>query len=221
MATLQPQRQPAGSIRQRRAGQCRDPICWCTACEVPVYRSRVASVTVFVDDAVRGHLPAVCARTGVPTSSRLTVRAPVGGLGAAAWLLLLLGPVGWLVLLFLAVVGGGREEVTVRIPYSERAIAEEQPWRRGRLATGVAGAAAIVLAILHPVWPSTTWLLAALVMLVGSFIAHSVLYFRAVDVSLDGSRRWVTLSHVHPAFAHAVAASVDESRRRQGSTDTS
>jgi len=58
----------------------------------------MSNVTVFVDDAVEGTLPAVCARDGVPTDSSLRRHDDVGdraGLGVA-WLLLLAGPIGWL-----------------------------------------------------------------------------------------------------------------------------
>ena len=63
----------------------------------------MAAVTVFVDDAIRGDLPLVCAKTGEPTDLMIRMRQPVGGgLPAAAWLLLLLGPMGIIILVVLA-----------------------------------------------------------------------------------------------------------------------
>jgi len=53
-------------------------------------RLRVAELTVFVDDAVLGHLPAVCVKDGVRTDDRLTLTQEVAGgsgagLGVAEW----------------------------------------------------------------------------------------------------------------------------------------
>lgn len=177
----------------------------------------MASATVFVDDAVQGRLPAICARTGVPTRSTTVLHSPVGGLGAAAWILVFFGPLGWLALFALAVVGGGREELKVRLPYSDEATAEERPWRLLKALAGLAGAAAIILAVVDPFWSRATWLVLALITLLTSFVAHSVLYFRSVEVKLDASRRWVTLTHVHPSFADAVAARIDEANARHHS----
>lgn len=58
----------------------------------------MADVTVFVDTAVLGRLPPICVKEGSPTADRLTVQSHVsGGTGlGVAWLLVLLGPLGWL-----------------------------------------------------------------------------------------------------------------------------
>ncbi len=58
----------------------------------------MARAMVFVDDAVLGRLPGVCAKTEVSTADHLVQTVPVdGGQGLGiAWLLVLAGPIGWL-----------------------------------------------------------------------------------------------------------------------------
>jgi cell division protein FtsW (lipid II flippase) len=164
----------------------------------------VASTRVFVDDAVNGDLPKLCARAGVPTDSVLRIDKPVGGLGAVWLLLLLLGPFGALAILGLLLFGAGRERLTVRIPYSRTADEQDRPWRSVRFVAGGVTVAALLMAM------GNNWLLrnaslwVAMGAVVVALVSHSVLYFRRVDVELDGSRRWVTLSGVHPDFADAV-----------------
>src|SRR5262245_36835692 len=67
----------------------------------------MAWLTVFVDDAVCGRLPPVCAKTGRPSDGRLAVsHDDVRGASSVstAWLLplLLFPPIGWQILLLLA-----------------------------------------------------------------------------------------------------------------------
>jgi len=143
----------------------------------------------------------------------MVIHTRVGGLGAAAWVLVILGPPGWLALLLLFALGTGREQLVVRIPYGDRALDAERPWRRLRWASSVVCLAAVALAVLRAPHSVLPWLALALVALIALFVACTVLYFRSVDVSLDGSRRWVTLSNVHPSFADAVAAATNASGR--------
>jgi hypothetical protein len=97
----------------------------------------MASVSVFVDDAVLGRLPNVCAKTGTPADVRQRIDQARGGLGAA-WLLLLLGPIGWVV--FLVVALTSRPEIlTVRLPMSTAVVEHERRLARVRWAV-VAGA---------------------------------------------------------------------------------
>jgi len=49
--------------------------------------------------------------------------------------------------------------------------------------------------------------------LLGALVLHVNVAIKAVGVSLDGSRRWVTLSGVHPDFARAVELHEAEARR--------
>ena len=97
----------------------------------------MASAMVFVDDAVLGHLPPVCAKTGEATTDHLILTVPVGGsegLGIA-WLLLLAGPLGWLGLVVLQLTRRS-ETLTVRLPFCDAAYvaldghATEPPERR-------------------------------------------------------------------------------------------
>jgi hypothetical protein len=90
----------------------------------------MAEVTVFVDDAVLGRLPAICVKDGVATTDRLTLDQDVGwspGFGLAC-LLLLAGPLGWIGLFVLGAVGG--DSLTVTLPYSE--VAHNRVRRAGR-----------------------------------------------------------------------------------------
>lgn len=172
---------------------------------------------MFVDDAVRGTLPGVCAKDGVPTTSGLTVHDELGdraGLGVA-WLLLLAGPPGWLGLLIISASRGGRREVlTVQIPLSDEAYQRLRSARRGQsIALAVAVLAAPValftlLAFTTPLVKAVA--LMALVVTVIAVVALIANERRLRDaricVGLDASRRWVTLVGVHPAFVAACQA---------------
>jgi hypothetical protein len=180
----------------------------------------MAQVTVFVDDAVLGRLPPLCVKDGVPTADRLTVRSPVhngNGLGIA-WLLLLAGPLGWLGLLILS-VGRRQEVLTVELPLSESA---HDRIRQARRDSWIATICTVVFAVgaLVAVGRQTSGGhllgavigLLALVALTRLFMAMHRLRSAAVDISLDASRRWVTLSRVHPRFAELIIQRHDYSR---------
>jgi hypothetical protein len=103
----------------------------------------MADVTVFVDRAVRGDLPRVCAIDGVDTDCTPEVRQTVadGSAIGVAWLLLLAGPVGWIGLALIAARRSGSIEIlTVELPWSERPTSGAGPpgvcgatgWRRWR-----------------------------------------------------------------------------------------
>lgn len=170
----------------------------------------MASVTVFVDDAVRGTLPHVCAKEGTPTADRLRIHSDVGdptGLGVG-WLLLLLGPVGWLGLALMATarVRTG-EHLVVEVPYGEPSY---QRLLRARRVRQRAVAAAVLLAV-ATIFLATSaegawWALPAVglvVSVVAVLRADARLNDLRVGVRLDASRRWVELARVHPAFALA------------------
>jgi hypothetical protein len=174
----------------------------------------MAAVTVFVDDAVLGRLPYLCVKTGAPAEGLLTLHTPVGAetrLGVM-WLLVLAGPPGWLALVVLSWwSGGGGETLTVQVPWTEAAQHDHDRARRQRrnlwLSALAAVTATVVLLGLDTGLGGQT---AALLLLVaaGFAVAALVAGFQVertmVHVTLDASRRWVTLGGVHNDFAHAV-----------------
>ena len=163
----------------------------------------MASVEVFVDDAVRGHLPPVCVRTGAPADGKLRREHATGGLGAA-WVLLFFGPLGWLVLSFVA-LSTRRDTLTVRLPYSAVAVDRELHLVRVRLVASIAAAGCAIAAVVGLVLELRSFfVVAAVVAFMVAAIAHVRLAWSRVTIRLDASHRWVTLSGVHPAFARAV-----------------
>jgi hypothetical protein len=175
----------------------------------------MASATVFVDDAVLGHLPPVCAKTGADTPGRLIMTVPVGhseGLGIA-WLLVLAGPIGWLGL-FLYALSRREESLTVRLPYCDAAYGELVRARRVRRHAGIATVVLALMALLVVIPASflTHAAAAALgVIAVALFLVYlgGTVHVRraAVHVELDGSRRWVTLSRISGRLADAITRS--------------
>lgn len=165
----------------------------------------MTSVCVFVDDAVWGRLPSTCAKTGAPADGMVRIQQMRGGIGVG-WLLVFLGPVGWLVLIVLAATS--RPEVlTVRVPMSAAAVARAQHLRRRGVVAALACPALLLGALLQldPV-PVAAWLVAAAVAAVVAVAFGATVLWTRVGVDLDASRRWVTLSRVHPEFAAAVQA---------------
>lgn len=167
----------------------------------------MTAVSVFVDDAIRGELPLACVKTGEPTDMLIRMQRPVGSdhFGAAA-LLFLLGPVGALTFFLLMVLAPGREYLTVRLPETEAAYRRERELKRSRFAAFAAGVTAPVVGL--GLGNRGPFLLAWVLLGIGFVVAGLVLDRRvarqAVGVSLDASRRWVTLTNVHPGFAAAV-----------------
>lgn len=186
----------------------------------------MAEVRVFVDDAVLGTLPAVCAKDGVPTAGATRIATSVGdpaGLGVA-WLLLLAGPVGWLGLLLIAGSRrAGPETLTVELPMSDAAYERARSARRLRrnaFASGVAATAAATALFLGAgdaaISTMRTLAFVAVLIVVGALVTLLVADHRVRDgevgIQLDASRRWVVLSRVHPSFA---AACQEAGRDRQ------
>ncbi len=172
----------------------------------------MATATVFVDDAVLGHLPAVCVKTGVGTDDTMTLTTGVGGhegLGLA-WVLLLFGPLGWIGLIVYAATR--REEtITVRLPYSEPAYAAFNRDRRAKRVAGVAtllllaGAAGGVFTLTLPGRATAAALFVVAMGALASFVTNAIRVKRRLPrVTLDGSRRWVTVTGCSPESANAV-----------------
>ena len=165
----------------------------------------MAAVSVFVDDAIRGTLPLVCAKTGEPADVVIRMRQPVGGgLPAAAWLLLLLGPPGIFALLLVALLWPGAEHLTVRIPETEASFAWERQMERLRLTALGAGVFVPILGILGVRALPGVWLGRGAALLLVAAALHVMLWRQAINVSIDVTRRWVTFTNVHPNFVDAV-----------------
>ena len=183
------------------------------------------AVTVFVDDAVCGRFPPVCAKTGRPSDGRLSLAHDVGGASSVstAWMLLLLlfVPVGWLILLVLAIANPHRSEwLRVEVPWSTEAMERLQAARarRRNLWTGagvalLVGLAALVSSARADVGQLYAYRLGAVVALAGlvacaagALLAEWRVGQASVGVDLDASRRWVTLRGVAPEFVRAVRA---------------
>lgn len=169
----------------------------------------MAQATVFVDDAVLGRLPSVCAKDGVPTADTLILHSRVGdgtGLGVA-WLLVLAGPLGWLVLLIIAATRRPADTLTVQLPFSEGAY--QRLHRAKRELWPVAIGVPIFLILCPFALGHDERLLAAVLglVLLLAIVRWAVIVHRiralSVTVTLDASRRWVTLGRVHEAFAQS------------------
>lgn len=175
----------------------------------------MAEVTVFVDDAVRGRLPGVCAKDGVATGSRLKVVEEVGQSNRLGilWLLIFTGPLGWIALAFLS--GRDRGEfLTVELPYSDAAYGRFVAARRGRTTAAagglLSGVGLLALMFATELGPAGFVLLVvvAVITVVAVLIAEWRMGQTSVGVRLDASRRWVTLQGVHPSFAAACSAAL-------------
>lgn len=173
----------------------------------------MAQSVVFVDDAVLGRLPPVCVIEGVPTVDRATITQEVGSATSLgiAWLLLVLGPIGWLGLLVIAALRGRGEVLTVNLPYSTGALARANRQIRSRRLAALVLACSLVGGLISLSRARTQWKLLAVALavvglaaLVEATAASMRLRRLTVGLGLDASRRWVTLSGVHPNFAAAV-----------------
>ena len=170
---------------------------------------RHTSATVFVDDYVAGRTPDRCVYTGRPTSDRLTISTEVDG-PSPAWFVLLLFPLlGWLILV-VVLAASKRSYLSGTLPVSAPAYATLRRNRRMAKLAAFGGLVSFIVAV-------TSWLGAArgvvaviaLVALVGGLATLVVLDVRSPKVYLDGSRRWVTITRVHPEFASAVAIAAE------------
>ncbi|MDA8301895.1 MAG: hypothetical protein M0005_10215 [Actinomycetota bacterium] len=173
-------------------------------------------VTVFVDAAVLGTLPPVCVKDGTPTHDHLAIESEVsGGTGlGVAWLLVLFGPIGWLGLIVIAVMRRPSDILTVRLPFSEQAYQRYRGARRMQHTLFLVAVVVAVLALtayrtLHPLGALAGALLGlcALGAVVGGLLEWRRARSSTVGVELDASRRWVTLTRVHPDFERAIDGS--------------
>lgn len=180
----------------------------------------MGTVTVFVDDAVEGRLPMVGATDGAPAEGLHRIHLTVGGSSPWLWLLIFLGPIGWIVLIAVSAASSGRRFM-VRLPYTYAALRREQAKFRAAVVAGVVllgSATAWIFAMAGPSPRSNVR--ETLVLLLGAVAVSAAIATVALGVrssiarpgvDLDASGRWVTLSGVHPAF---VAACEEAARRR-------
>jgi hypothetical protein len=133
-----------------------------------------------------------------------------GGLGLA-WLLILLGPIGWAALVVVALARRPRGGIVVHVPYSPaatRRLLRTRRIERGAVVT-VVGLMVVEIAVLlaDPPWTEVaTTLLVVVIALAAATTVVSALQLVPLEVRarLDTSRRWVTLTNVGPAFAFAA-----------------
>ena len=163
----------------------------------------MAAVSVFVDDAILGRLPMVCAKTGEPADLVIRMQRPVG-MSWAIWLLVFLGPMGLVALVLLSLFGPGPEYLTVQVPRTSASFEREQTLQRSRWAAFFLAFGFLVPGALGVGMFPAMWLLLAAAALVAAGVLQAEVNRESVGVRLDASRRWVTLSGVHPHFAAAV-----------------
>jgi hypothetical protein len=161
----------------------------------------VAKVTVGADQAVLGQFPPVCVRTGHRADGRVVIESRVGGPSAWAGLLVLTGPIGWIILFGLVLAVRG-EAFSVRVPFSRAAWnAIMRATVLGRVLVGVGVLGAVTVALTSPSMIGGVLAVGAIVVgVVTVCVAKSML----PRVSLDATRRWITLGGVDPAFRAAV-----------------
>ena len=175
----------------------------------------MTTATVFVDDAVQGHLPMVCARTGAPADGLHRIHKVIGGSSGWLWLLIFLGPFGWLFLVAALAFSGRSRELLVRLPYSNAALDQERREFRSAVVAGlamVASVVALIVALLGPQPRSQSAETVVYVLIITSVVAALTTFVlasrystRRPGIVLDASGRWVNLNGVHADFARAVA----------------
>lgn len=151
----------------------------------------MAAVTVFVDDAIRGDLPDVCVKTGRRADITVTRRHPVGGGGlGAAWLLVLLGPPGFVVLLLLALLAPGGEQLTVQLPYTQAAVHAERGRRTLHVAMIGLGAMTLLMAAFRfGPFPTAVSLVVGAALVLAGVVFWSYEWFVDGGIYLDVTRR--------------------------------
>jgi len=185
----------------------------------------MSAVTVFVDDAVQGHLPMVGVSDGAPADGLHRIHQSIGGTSGWAFLLLFLGPIGWIALVLVLVFGGSGRQLVVRLPYTRDGLEAERRRFRTSVVAGLVIVAATVGWFATFIGPTPrsnvreTLMLLCGAVAIGAVVATVVLAIRysvaRPGIELDASGRWVTLRHVSPAF---VTACSERSRDRSRSS---
>lgn len=172
------------------------------------------SATMFVDDFVIGRVPDVCAVTGAPTKDRLVTSTEIDGPSPGWLFLLLFSLLGWLILA-LVLAFSRRTHLQGELPLSESAYTARRRQRRWwylGLATGMALVVASVFFLRNLAQLGGVGVLVGLAVVLVAGVGLISAFTGMPRITLDGSRRWVTIHRVHPDFAAAVSA--QEERRR-------
>lgn len=161
-------------------------------------------VVVPVNDALAGRLPRVCCMTGVLADGYAPIVVPKR-LGAA-WLLLLAGPFGAMVLA--AIWSRVRVRYLAKVPMSEAAFDRMHTLRVRRLWCGWLGAMGLPIGVALRVLPGVGIgiVLVSLVGLAVALHAHVRLPWTMPSAVADVRGRTITLQGVHPRFVAAVRA---------------
>jgi hypothetical protein len=162
----------------------------------------------------------VGATDGEPADGLHRIHLTIGGASPWLWLLVFLGPLGWILLVAFSLASSGRRFM-VRLPYTHEALRRERARFRAAVLAGVVlvgSGVACVVALSGPTPRSNvreTILLLFAATAIAAALATVALGIRyslgRPGIDLDASGRWVTLRGVHPAFADACAATA---RRR-------
>ena len=159
------------------------------------------TVRVRLDDALVGRLPPVCCMTGARADgyAPLVVPKPLG----VAWLLLLAGPIGVLVLV--AIFPRIRTRYLVKLPLCDAAFERRITLLRRRLWFAWLGVLGITagLALRWFGGIALAMFCAGLIGVVSAIVAHLRVPWTMPSASADGT--FVVLQGVHPLFAAAVA----------------
>ena len=161
------------------------------------------TVTVSADRAVLGQFPPICVRTGACADGFVTVESKVGGPSAWALLLLLLGPIGWIVLLGIALAMRG-ETFAIHLPY--HASAWESIRRTSIVGYALLGLGVVALAGGMLMGQERNAIVGAIVLGAVGVLVSATAKSMLPRIRLDATRRWVTIGDVHPAFADAARA---------------
>ena len=155
-----------------------------------------------MDDAVEGRLPPVCVLTGAEADSYRAVSRRIGGVGAGTWLLVLLGPIGWFLIALVDLASGRKEFLTVLLPYEDDAWNRVERHRRMRFIAGLGAFVAGALALTG--WAPWLWAAVLVGALAMGLVMHARLVRVEINLDLDASRRWVTISGVSETFREAI-----------------
>ena len=158
--------------------------------------------TASVEDLESGHLPSVCAKTGLPATGFTTVR--VSNLPGWTWILLLFGIWPFLIAWYFAT-----RRIDALIPMSDLALRRVRAFT---LTYAILFTLALVLCLIGGFGehPTLVWLGLLTALLALLFIAFAWLFVYPTGRFLD--QDWISLSFVDKRFATALDRWYGESR---------